>query len=204
MVIADKEVGSYYAQIPRASHFSIEVIDLDSLASPSTAAHPSILGPAVKSAILQAEMTLPHLGWYEDDSSTLRQFRLTPDGQGLDPYQYGVNAVNNQNVWGVMIVNANATSGVWSAITSGTNWDRESAKLAQANKSSEWSNNVHLRGSTKLLRDRPICLPTCNGTRHFRHLLRRHDPRLASPSSGKRFGGIGCSSGGELDRSIQL
>jgi len=33
--------------------------------------------------------------------------------------------VDNQDVWGVMIVNANATSGVWAAITSGAEWTRE-------------------------------------------------------------------------------
>jgi len=34
--------------------------------------------------------------------------------------------VDNQDVWGVMIINANATSGVWNAITSGAQWTRES------------------------------------------------------------------------------
>ena len=125
--------GSYYAQIGRATHFSIEVIDLDSVASPSgSAAHPAILGPAIRTAILQSETTYPHLGWYEADSATLQEFRLTATGQGTDPYQYGVKSVSNQDVWGVMIINANATSGVWSALTSGSMWDRESARLLRS------------------------------------------------------------------------
>ena len=118
--------GSYYSQIPRATHLSVEVIDLDSLASPSgSAAHPAILGPAIRSAILSAETIEPHLGWYEADASTLQNFRLTPTGQGMDVYDYSVDKVNDQDVWAVMIINANATSGVWSALTSGATWDRE-------------------------------------------------------------------------------
>ena len=111
--------GSYYSQIPRATHLSVEVIDLDSLASTSgSAAHPAILGPAIRSAILSAETIEPHLGWYEADAST-------PTGQGMDVYDYSVDKVNDQDVWAVMIINANATSGVWSALTSGATWDRE-------------------------------------------------------------------------------
>ena len=118
--------GSYYSQIPRATHFSIEVIDLDSLASPSgSAAHPAILGPAIRTAITEADTIEPHLGWYEADASTLQTFRLTPTGQGMDVYDYSVDKVNNQDVWAVMIINANATSGVWASVTSGAAWDRE-------------------------------------------------------------------------------
>ncbi|CAD6578689.1 MAG: hypothetical protein TREMPRED_002243 [Tremellales sp. Tagirdzhanova-0007] len=116
--------GSYYSQIPRATHFSIEVIDLDSLASPSgSAAHPAILGPAIRTAITEADTIEPHLGWYEADASTLQTFRLTPTGQGMDVYDYSVDKVNNQDVWAVMIINANATSGVWASVTSGAAWD---------------------------------------------------------------------------------
>jgi len=122
---ANRFEGSYYSQVPRATHFSIEVIDLDSLASPSgSVPHAAILGPAIRTAILQDETVAPHLGWYEDDQATLQQFRLSPTGQGVDPYEYGLKRVNNQDVWAVMIVNANATSGVWSALTSGSMWDR--------------------------------------------------------------------------------
>jgi len=118
----------YFVQIDRATHFSVEVIDLDSLASPSgSVSHPAILGPAVRTAIQEAETTAPHLGWFEADPSTLQNFRLTPDSQGMDVYEYGLNAVNNQDVWAVMIINANATSGVWSALTSGSMWEREFA-----------------------------------------------------------------------------
>ncbi|KAK1923232.1 hypothetical protein DB88DRAFT_547225 [Papiliotrema laurentii] len=116
--------GSYYRQVPRASHFSIEVLDLDSAASPSSEAHPAILGPAVETAIQNAVQREPHLGWYLADDATVQQFRLTPDGRGLDPFQYAVGKVNTQDVWGVLIVNANATNGVWDALTGGAEWSR--------------------------------------------------------------------------------
>lgn len=102
------------------------MIDLDSLASPfGSVAHPAILGPAVRSQVQSTlETPLPNLGYYLADDSTLQQFRLTSDGQGIDAFEYGLEKVNNQDVWGVMIVNSNATSGVWAAITSGQNWTR--------------------------------------------------------------------------------
>ncbi|WWC65253.1 uncharacterized protein I303_107870 [Kwoniella dejecticola CBS 10117] len=115
--------GSYFKQIPRATHFSIEVLDLDSAASPSTAAHPAILGPAMNLAISNSQATEPHLGWYGADASTVQQFRLTPGGQGLDPYAYAEEKVLNQDVWGVLIINSNATSGVWDGLTQGTMWE---------------------------------------------------------------------------------
>ncbi|ORY31254.1 hypothetical protein BCR39DRAFT_527136 [Naematelia encephala] len=120
--------GSYYQQIPRAAHFSVQIIDLDSIASPyGSVAHPAILGPAVRQAASTALGSEPHLGWYEADTATLQNFRLTETGQGLDAYEYGMKIVTDQDVWAVIIVNANATSGAWSAITSGTEWDPSGA-----------------------------------------------------------------------------
>lgn len=120
--------GSYYRQIHRSPHLSIEIIDLDSLASPfGQVAHPAILGPAVQAQVQsQKAGELPTLGYYLADSATLQNFRLETGGQGVDAFEYGMRKVDNQDVWGVMIVNANATSGVWAAITSGAEWTRES------------------------------------------------------------------------------
>ncbi|WRT70772.1 uncharacterized protein IL334_007771 [Kwoniella shivajii] len=115
--------GSYYDQISRASHFSIEVLDLDSIASPSSSSHPAILGPAIRTAIQQNMAIEPHLGWYEADPSTLSNFRIVQGGQGLDPYSYAEQKVLNQDVWGVLIVNSNATSGVWRGLTEGVMWE---------------------------------------------------------------------------------
>ncbi|WVR08674.1 hypothetical protein IAU60_005732 [Kwoniella sp. DSM 27419] len=120
--------GSYYRQIPRATHFSVEILDLDSIASPyGSVAHPAILGPAVRQTVLQSEDTEPHLGWYEADSATLQQFRVESGGQGLDPLEYAQQKVLNQDVWAVLIVNANATSGVWAGLTEGTMWSPSGA-----------------------------------------------------------------------------
>ncbi|OCF45653.1 hypothetical protein I317_00556 [Kwoniella heveanensis CBS 569] len=115
--------GSYYRQIPRASHFSIEILDLDSAASPTGVPHPAILGPAIREAVQNSLTSEPHLGWYEADSATVRQFQLIPGGQGLDPLQYAQEKVLNQDVWAVLVVNANATSGVWAGLTEGTTWE---------------------------------------------------------------------------------
>jgi hypothetical protein len=124
--------GSYYRQIHRSPHLSIEIIDLDSLASPfGQVAHPAILGPAVQAQVQsQKAGELPTLGYYLADSATLQNFRLETGGQGVDAFEYGMRKVDNQDVWGVMIVNANATSGVWAAITSGAQWTRESCSLS--------------------------------------------------------------------------
>jgi hypothetical protein len=118
--------GSYYDQIHRSPHLSVEILDLDSLASPfGSVAHPAILGPAVQNQVQQVRSgELPTLGYYLADNATLQQFRLTGNGQGIDAFQYAVDKVTNQDVWAVMIVNANATSGVWNAITSGAEWTR--------------------------------------------------------------------------------
>ena len=64
----------------------------------------------------------PRLGWQIGDT---QNFRLSASGQGLDPFEYGYQRVENQDVWAVAIVNANATNGVWQALTSGAQWDRE-------------------------------------------------------------------------------
>lgn len=124
--------GSYYKQVPRATHFSIEVIDLDSAASPyGVAAHAAILGPAVKQAIASAVQTEPTLGWYEADSATVQQFALTPGGQGLNAFEYASQKVLNQDIWGALIINANATSGVWAGLTEGAIWDRKFSPIVR-------------------------------------------------------------------------
>jgi hypothetical protein len=120
--------GSYYRQIHRTPHLSVEILDLDSLASPSGSVHPAILGPAIQAQVRQQiEGSLPSLGYYLADDASLQRFRVESTGQGLDPFEYGVEKVTNQDVWAVMIINANATSGVWNAITSGAQWTRKSS-----------------------------------------------------------------------------
>ena len=117
--------GSYYSQVYRADHFSVELLDLDSAASPyGSVAHPAVLGPAIQSAALNSYSTDPHLGWYVANNDVVRTMRLTSDGQGRDPLSYAMERVQNQDVWAVVVVNANATSGVWNALTSGTQWTR--------------------------------------------------------------------------------
>ncbi|WWC72649.1 uncharacterized protein I206_106613 [Kwoniella pini CBS 10737] len=115
--------GSYYRQTSRSSHFSIEVLDLDSVASPSGSTHPAVLGPAMNEAILESLNSEPHLGWYQADQSTLQQFRISSNGQGIDPFSYAEQKVLNQDVWGVLIINSNATSGVWNGLNQGTTWE---------------------------------------------------------------------------------
>lgn len=119
--------GSYYRQIHRSPHLSIEILDLDSLASPAGSVHPAILGPAIRDQV-QGSLAggTPTLGYYVADDSTAQQFRMTEGGQGIDAFEYAMAKVDNQDVWGIMIVNANATSGVWNAITSGAQWTRKS------------------------------------------------------------------------------
>lgn len=122
--------GSYYRQIHRSPHLSVEILDLDSLASPSGSVHPAILGPAIQAQVQQQiEGSLPTLGYYVADDASAQRFRLESGGQGLDAFEYGVEKVTNQDVWAVMIVNANATSGVWNAITSGAQWTRKSGVI---------------------------------------------------------------------------
>jgi hypothetical protein len=118
--------GSYYRQIHRSPHLSIEILDLDSLASPQGSTHPAILGPAVREQV-QTSLSggLPTLGYYVADDSSAQRFQITQGGQGIDAFEYAMAKVDNQDVWGVMIINANATSGVWNAITSGAQWTRK-------------------------------------------------------------------------------
>ncbi len=96
------------------------------MASPSSATHPAILGPAVYTAVQNAFNTEPHLGWFFADSSVTRQFNLTASGQGVNVYDYAVQEILQQDFWAVLILNANATSGIWNAVNSGTTWDRGS------------------------------------------------------------------------------
>jgi hypothetical protein len=120
--------GSYYRQIVRSPHLSIEILDLDSAASPSGSTHEAILGPAIRQQVQQVQAAgLPTLGYYVADDSVTQKFQLVQGGQGIDAFEYAVEKVNNQDVWAVMIVNANATSGVWNAITSGAEWTRKSS-----------------------------------------------------------------------------
>jgi len=118
-------LGSYYLQIDRADHFTVELIDLDSEASPAGSTHPAILGPAVYTAVQNSLQSKPHLGWFASDPTTLQSFQITQDGRGRDAFEYATTRVNDQDVWGVVIINANATSGAWNGITSGASWERE-------------------------------------------------------------------------------
>jgi hypothetical protein len=160
MYTSDHVVGSYYLQIPRATHFTVELIDLDSQASPDGSVHPAVLGPAVRNAVLQAETSDPHLGFREIDYETIRTLRIQNGGIGVDPFEYGRSRVENQDVWAVMIINANATSGVWSALNSGTSWQRESpgdlvypfCGVALTVNTSWRCHYLHLRRSQELLR----------------------------------------------------
>jgi len=118
--------GSYYLQIDRADHFTVEFIDLDSEASPDGSTHAAVLGPAMYTAIVDSVQSRPHLGWFATDDTTMQSFQITQQGRGRSAFDYATKRVTDQDVWGVVIVNANATSGVWNAITTGSQWDRES------------------------------------------------------------------------------
>lgn len=119
--------GSYYEQIPRASHFKVEVIDMDSVASPTGSVHPAVLGPAVNEAVSQALTVEPHLGWFNTSTDTLQTLRTTEYGRGIEPYTYAMERVLNEDIWAALIVNSNATSGVWAALTSGASWEPQGA-----------------------------------------------------------------------------
>jgi len=159
--------GSYYRQIVRSPHLSIEILDLDSLASPQGSAHPAILGPAVREQVQTAlSGGLPTLGYYIADDSSAQRFQITQGGQGIDAFEYAMAKVDNQDVWGVMIINANATSGVWNAITSGAQWTRESTlswcrhiHRKKRLTDSGGSNHIHHFRIKKLLRCRTIRTP---------------------------------------------
>lgn len=159
--------GSYYRQIVRSPHLSIEILDLDSLASPQGSAHPAILGPAVREQVQTAlSGGLPTLGYYIADDSSAQRFQITQGGQGIDAFEYAMAKVDNQDVWGVMIINANATSGVWNAITSGAQWTRESPLswchdiYRKQRLTDSWgSNHIHHFRIKKLLRCRTIRPP---------------------------------------------
>ncbi|KAK4689247.1 hypothetical protein P7C73_g851, partial [Tremellales sp. Uapishka_1] len=121
--------GSYYQQDYRESHITVLVIDLDSVASPSTSAHPAILGPAMAAAIDNNIASSPdiHLGWILAPASQVQSFRITQTSQGINATDYAIDAVRNQDYWAVVVIAANATSGVWSALTAGTEWDASGA-----------------------------------------------------------------------------
>lgn len=158
--------GSYYRQIPRAAQFNVQVLDLDSVASPGGSTRPAILGPAINNAILDAYKTEPHLGWFQSSDETLATMRIQDGGRGLDPYEYAVERVNNQDVWAVMIVNANATSGAWNSILNGAEWNRMSHPSLRSTilldhkvlTYSHGSDHIRIRRSEEFLRSRTIRL----------------------------------------------
>jgi hypothetical protein len=88
-----------------------------------------VLGPAIYNAIQSSIQSRPHLGWFATDDTTLQSFQIAQEGRGRDAFEYAMQRVNNQDVWAVLIVNANATSGAWNAITSGSSWERESIAI---------------------------------------------------------------------------
>lgn len=71
----------------------------------------SILGPAIQQAIQQRIQQRPgfHLGWQLADQKELSQFKLTPDGQGVNVSEYASNLVRDQTVWGAVVIHPNAT-----------------------------------------------------------------------------------------------
>lgn len=180
--------GSYYRQIHRSPHLSIEILDLDSLASPQGSVHPAILGPAIREQVQQKRAgELPTLGYYIADDTTAQQFQITQNGQGIDAFDYAVAKVDNQDVWGVMIVNANATSGVWDAITSGAEWTREFNHLGRITRdklnSSRRSHHIRHFRSTKLLCCRTIRSTTRERIRYPIYRCCRVGTRLSSIST---------------------
>ena len=50
-----------------------------------------------------------HLGWQIADNSELQQLRVQEGGQGMNASDYARQLVLNQDVWGVVIINPNAT-----------------------------------------------------------------------------------------------
>lgn len=79
----------------------------------------------MQEAVTNSFEVQPYLGWYFASNDVTRTMRLTENGQGRDPFEYGLERVGNQDVWAVVIVNANATSGVWNALTAGQEWTRK-------------------------------------------------------------------------------
>lgn len=89
-----------------------------------------MLGPAVQNAIAQNIQTYPgyHLGWDIASSEDLSMFKLTDNGQGINASTYARDLVTDQTVFGVIIINANATAAATEAVQQGqTSYDGRGA-----------------------------------------------------------------------------
>lgn len=118
--------GSYYRQTENAYRVTCRVIDLDSQASPPGLVNGALLGPAVQRAIEMNVAKYPsyHLGWQIEGD--LERFALTGNGvpsnvssQGIDADEYAIQLVSNQDVFGVIVIHANATSAATQAYEQG-------------------------------------------------------------------------------------
>lgn len=114
--------GSYFAQEANAYRLTVRIIDLDSQALPGGGA---VLGPAVVQATMNNARAMPHyhLGWQYEGS--LERFSLgnqpgapaNVSSRGIDASQYARDLVLNQDVFGVVLIHANATSAALQAFT---------------------------------------------------------------------------------------
>lgn len=128
-------------------------------------------------AIQDSLQSKPHLGWYASDPTTIQSFRITPEGRGRDAFEYAQQRVSDQDVWGVVIVNANATSGAWNAITGGSTWERESRDTRYEDcvlTDSLGSDDVRFRRIKELLRRRAIPDASLHSAYANRLVIRRN------------------------------
>lgn len=119
--------GSYYKQEENAYRVTCRIIDLDSEASPPGSANGALLGPAVYRAVQMNIAAKPsyHLGWQFEEN--LERFSLSGNGvpedvssRGIDADEYARQLVNNQDVFGVVVIHANATSAATQAYQQGS------------------------------------------------------------------------------------
>lgn len=114
--------GAYYRQEENAYRLTVRIIDLDSQALPNGGA---ILGPAVVAAAMNNARAMPHyhLGWqYEDrlDRFSLAASAGAPTNvstRGIDADMYARDLVNNQDVFGAIVIHSNATSAAQQAFS---------------------------------------------------------------------------------------
>lgn len=138
--------GAYYRQTENAYRLTVLIIDLDSaaatlsrstLAPPGTIGYDALLGPQVTAAARnyrtrigpQTNSTYYSLGYVFPSAEQLAQFSLPvrlQNGelqytQGVNASQYAADAISNQDYFGAIVVNGNATTAALQALSSGSN-----------------------------------------------------------------------------------
>lgn len=137
--------GAYYRQTENTYRLTILVLDLDSaaaslsrsaLAPPGAIGYEALLGPQVTSAAQnylarigpQTNSTYWSLGYVFPSEAELAKFSLPvrlQNGdlqytQGLNASQYAADAITNQDYFGAIVVNGNATTAALQALSSGS------------------------------------------------------------------------------------